>query len=433
MGGSPVLSRRRLLQGMAMAPVAASALGPRAPAVRAAPAVARASSRRSRVVVVGAGAFGGWTAWHLLRAGAEVVLVDAWGAGNARASSGGETRVIRAVYGPDRVYVEMVRRAFELWRELDDEIAEPLYVPTGALWMMRGDDAYVRQSLPILRELGFPVEEPTLEEARRRWPQIDFAGVAKLYFERRAGALSSRRACLAVRDRVAAAGGEVRTAWVEPGEIAGGRMGAVRLGDGTRLGADAFVFACGPWLGQVFPEAIGERVLATRQEVYYFGTPSGSDAWGPERLPVWIDFGERLIYGLPDLGGRGAKVADDTRGERIDPTATERPPDADGVAAARRFLAERFPALAGAPLVGSEVCPYENSPDGHLILDRHPAAADVWLAGGGSGHGFKLGPAVGELLAAAVLGGAPPPEHFRLDRPAAARPGTTQFDHRSGG
>ena len=382
------------------------------------------------MAVVGAGAFGGWTAWHLLRAGAEVVLVDAWGAGNARASSGGATRVIRAIYGPDRVYVEMVRRAFELWQELDAGARQPLYVPTGALWMIRGDDAYVRQALPILRELGFPVEEPALEEARRRWPQIDFSGVGKLYFERRAGALSSRRACLAVRDRVAAAGGEVRIAWAEPGEISGGRMNAARLGDGTRLAADAFVFACGPWLGRLFADVVGERVLASRQEVYYFGTPAGSDAWGPERLPVWIDFGERVIYGLPDLHGRGAKVADDTRGEPVDPTTMDRRPGAEGVARARSFLAERFPALARAPLVGSEVCQYENSPDGHLILDRHPAAENVWLAGGGSGHGFKLGPAVGELLAAAVLGGVPPPERFRLDRPAAAEPGATQFDHR---
>lgn len=418
MPDSSDLTRRRFVQGLAMAPVAASAL--------------RASSRKTRVVVVGAGAFGGWTARHLLRGGAEVVLVDAWGPGNARASSGGESRVIRSIYGPDRVYSEMVRRAFELWAELEAEVEERLYVPTGALWMIPegGDDGYVRQALPIVEELGFPVERPTVEEARRRWPQIDFSGVDRLYLERRAGALSARRACQAVRDRLTAAGGTYRTAWAEPGEIAGGRMRWLRLYDGSRLRADAFVFACGPWLGKLFPDAVGERVRPSRQEVYYFGTPAGSDAFRPDRLPVWVDFGERVIYGLPDVHGRGFKLADDTRGETADPTTMDRRPGDEELARARAFLARRFPALADAPLLESRVCQYENSPDGHLILDRHPAAGNVWLAGGGSGHGFKLGPAVGELLAAAVLGGAPLAERFRLDRHPAAEPGATQFDSR---
>jgi len=205
-------------------------------------------------------------------------------------------------------------------------------------------------------------------------------------------------------------------------------MGSLQLGDGTAVEADAIVFACGPWLGKVFPEVVGERVVPTRQEVYFLGPPAGADVWGPERLPVWIDFGVRVIYGLPDLAGRGLKVADDTRGERTDPTAMDRRASEDGLARVRRFLAERFPALAAAPLVESRVCQYENSPDGHLILDRHPEAGNVWLAGGGSGHGFKLGPAAGEMLAAAVLGGPAPPERFRLDRPTAAEAGRTQFE-----
>jgi glycine/D-amino acid oxidase-like deaminating enzyme len=418
--GSPALTRRRFLQGAALAPVVASA-------------VVRAASSRPRIVVVGAGAFGGWTAWHLLRGGAEVTLVDAWGPGNPRASSGGESRVIRGIYGADRIYTEMVRRAFELWEELDATVQEPLYVPTGALWMMRGDDRYIRQALPIMEDLGFPVEEPSVAAARRRWPQIDFSGVERLYLEHRAGALSARLACLTVRDRLLDAGGSYRTARAEPGEMVAGTMRTLALGDGTRLEADSFVFACGPWLGETFPDVVGERVLPTRQEVYYFGPPAGSEAWGPERLPVWIDFGERVLYGLPDVHGRGFKLADDTRGEVIDPTTLDRRPSAEGLARARRFLAERFPGLAAAPLVESRVCQYENSPDGHLILDRHPEAGNVWFAGGGSGHGFKLGPAVGELLAAAVLGGPMPPERFRLARLAAAEPGGTQFDSRGDG
>ncbi|HEX8409214.1 MAG TPA: FAD-dependent oxidoreductase [Thermoanaerobaculia bacterium] len=355
----------------------------------------RPTGSAPRVAVIGAGAFGGWTALHLRRLGAQVTLVDAWGPGNPRASSGGETRVIRAVYGPDRIYVEMVKRAYELWEQLDPS----LYVATGTLWMHRGDDAYVRSSLPILRELGFPVDQFTVEEAAKRWPQIDFSGVQSVYLERRAGALYARRACAVVRDAFVREGGVYRTAHVE---------------SASEIPADVHVWACGPWLKQVRP---------TRQEVYYFGPPRGSDRYSAGRMPIWIDFGERILYGIPDLGGAGFKVADDTRGEAFDPTNGDRTPSAAAIARTRAFLAERFPELASAPLVKAEVCQYENSPDGNLIVDRQ--APNVWVVGGGSGHGFKLGPAVGELAAQAILRGREVPEQFRLDRDKKAK---TQFE-----
>lgn len=373
------------------------------------------------MVVVGAGAFGGWTALHLRRLGAEVTLVDAWGPGNSRASSGGETRVIRAVYGPDRIYVEMVKRSYELWAALDTTVDEPLYVETGALWMHRGDDAYVRSSLPLLMDLGFPLEQLELADAAKRYPQIRFHGVRSVWLEHRAGALSARRCCAVVRGEVENAGGSYRTGSVTPGD-------PMTLSDGTRLEADAFVFACGPWLGKLFPEVIGDRVRPTRQEVYYFGTPRGSDRYQPAKMPVWIDFGERIVYGLPDTHSRGFKIADDTRGETLDPTTADRRPTIGGIADARRLLAERFPELANAPLVHSEVCQYENSPDGHLIVDRHPSMKNVWIAGGGSGHGFKLAPAVGEMLAHAIVAGKELPATFKLDR-ATAKP-ETQFQRK---
>jgi monomeric sarcosine oxidase len=380
------------------------------------------------VAVIGAGAFGGWTALHLLRMGAQVTLIDAWGAGNARSSSGGETRVIRAIYGQDRPYVEMVRRAFELWAELDATTDETLYTETGALWMHRGDDAYVRSSLPILKELGFPVDVLSVDDASKRYPHIDYRGVRSLYFERRAGALSARRACMAVRDAFTKAGGTFRIGNVTPEAIKNDAMPALRISDGTALFADAYVFACGPWLGKLFPEILGDIIRPTRQEVYYFGVPRGSQNYMPANFPVWIDFGERIFYGIPDVAGRGFKIADDTRGETIDPTTQERTPTADGIARARNLLAERFPELLKAPLISAEVCQYENSPDGHLIIDRHPQAKNVWLIGGGSGHGFKLSPAVGEMTAQHVLTGKEVPKLFHLDRLRDATKPKTQFD-----
>jgi glycine/D-amino acid oxidase-like deaminating enzyme len=183
------VTRRVFLGGLAALPLAVPLDGK-----------TRTAAAPRRVAVVGAGAFGGWTALHLRRLGAEVVLVDAWGAGNARSSSGGESRVIRSIYGPDRVYAEMVKRSFELWREIDTSDDDPLYVETGALWMHRGNDDYVRSALPIVTELGFPVDELSVPEAKRRYPQIDLTGVRSLFLERRAGALLAQRVRQGGRD-----------------------------------------------------------------------------------------------------------------------------------------------------------------------------------------------------------------------------------------
>lgn len=382
-----------------------------------------------RVAVIGAGAFGGWTALHLARLGARVELIDAWGSGNARSSSGGETRVIRAVYGADRIYPELVKRAYPQWEELSQSLAEPFYVETGALWLVRNDDGYVRAAAPLLAELGFALVPIAVDEATRRWPQISFGGVQTTWLERRAGALSARRACIAVEETFVREGGRVRRAHVRPGAIANGAMSDVRSDDGERIEADVFVFACGPWLGRLFPDVIGEAVRPTRQEIFYFGAPAGSERFRAGHFPIWLDLDERIFYGFPDLGGRGIKIADDTRGEGVDPTTLEREPSADGIARARARLGKLFPDLAHAPLLSAEVCQYENSPDGHLLVDRHPEASNVWIAGGGSGHGFKLAPAIGELVAWAILEEQELPPEFALARLGRTN-ARTQFESR---
>ncbi len=383
---------------------------------------------KPRIVVIGAGAFGGWTALHLRNLGAEVILVDSWGPGNPLSSSGGRSRVIRAIYGPDRIYVAMVKRAFELWKKIGTSTGEQLYVETGALWMHRGDDSYVRSSLPILKDLGFVVEQLSIAEARRRYPQIEFGGVKSVWLERRAGALAAARACVVVRDAFNKAGGIYRTEHVEPGRILRGSLSGVQLKDGSGIEADLYVFACGPWLGRLFPDVLGDWIRPTRQFVDYFEIPRGSKRYLPDHLPIWIDFGKRIVYGIPAIDGRTFKVADDTRGERVDSPNANPASSAERVAGVPRFLAERFPELAKAPLVATEFCQYENSPDGSLIIDRHPQANNAWFVGGGSGHGFKLSPVVGEMAAARILLGKDVPKVFRLDRLRNTAKPKTQFE-----
>ena len=378
---------------------------------------ARMPAPARRVVVIGAGAFGGWTALFLQRRGAKVTLLDAWGPGNSRASSGGETRVIRATYGPDRIYVRMAARSLELWRENEKRWGRTLYQRTGALWMVgTKDDGYEKSALPVLRESGVAFDQLTVAEIARKYPQINLERIEWALFERDAGYLTARLACAAVMEGFVAEGGEYRQLSATPASIDGGRLTGVSLSDGTNLVADTYVFACGPWLGKVFPELLGNVIHPSRQEVFFFGTAAGDARFSEDVFPVWIDRGEKIWYGIPGNRWRGFKLADDTRGPAFDPTSGERIVSAEGIRAANDYLAFRFPALKGSPVVETRVCQYENSTDQNFIVDRHPGVANVWLVGGGSGHGFKHGPAMGELVAANVLGEKPAEPLFSLAR-----------------
>src|ERR1700733_9856312 len=362
-----------------------------------------AGMTKPRVVVVGAGAFGGWTALHLLRSGARVTLVDAWGPGNSRASSGGETRVIRWTYGPDQPYTKMAARAAELWSEHEKKWKRRLMHRIGVLWMAAGgDDQFERGSIVELRDAGIRYEELSRPDMKRRWPQIYLEDVPWGIFEPDGGFLMARLSCQAVVEGFLAEGGEFRLAAVQ-GDLERSKWDAVGLSDGSKLTADAYVFACGPWLGTLFPQTIGERVKPTKQDLFFFGAPPGDDRFSESRLPVWGDHRAPFMYGIPGNDGRGFKIADDTRGPEFDPTTGERMVNLEGLKTVREYMSFRFPGMKDAPLVETRVCQYEQSPDGNFIVEQHPAAENVWIVGGGSGHGFKHGPALGEIVAAKVL------------------------------
>jgi glycine/D-amino acid oxidase-like deaminating enzyme len=385
---------------------------------------ALASSRRNSVIVVGAGAFGGWTALQLLKKSAKVTLLDAWGPGNSRSSSGGETRIIRGTYGSGRIYTQMAARSLRMWQEYEQHWNVRLFFRTGVLWMTGADDSYERAALPLLTEAGVRFEKLSATECAKRWPQINFDGISWSVFEPDSGYLAARRACETVLNAYIKEGGEYRQAQVSLGQIVSNRMREVKLKSGETLSADAYVFACGPWLGKVF-SFLAPMITPTRQEVFFFGTAAGDLRFTDAELPIWGDDSKRELngfpgkhwfYGIPGNQWRGFKIADDTRGAVIDPTTMEREASAEGLAEARAYIRLRFPALADAPLLESRVCQYENSRDNNFILDHHPEAENVWIVGGGSGHGFKHGPAFGDIVSDAVLGLKAPPEEFALER-----------------
>ena len=372
--------------------------------------------KKGHIAVIGAGAFGGWTAHHLLKKGYNVTLLDVFGPGNSRASSGGDSRVIRGIYGEDKIYVDLVARSFKLWKRYQKQWQQSLYFPTGALWFFQVDDTYAQKSLPIVNQAGLKSEQLSKKEVEKKFPQIDLNGLKSFYFEHEAGYLPARHCCQVVLENFVKRGGEYKQLAVEPGKILNNKLSELILSDGSKLNADSYVFACGPWLSKIFPNALKDIITPTRQEVFFFGTPYGDSSLFESNMPVWVDFGKKIWYGIPGADWRGFKVADDTRGAEFDPTSGDRTASETGLESARNYLAKRFPSMKDAPLLESRVCQYENSPDGNYIIDKHPEAENTWVIGGGSGHGFKLGPALGEFVADRVIGNKDIDPFFALSR-----------------
>jgi glycine/D-amino acid oxidase-like deaminating enzyme len=372
---------------------------------------------KPHIAVIGAGAFGGWTALHLLERGARVTLLDAWGPGNSRASSGGETRIMRGTYGPDQPYTALAARALKLWVKYERRWKRRFLHRTGVLWMVSSrDDAYERGSLDVLREAGIKFRELSTPEMKKRWPQINFADVHWGIFEPECGYLDARASCQAVVDAFITAGGAYRQVAVSGEGLEDAPLRRLTLSDGSRLKADYFVFACGPWLGKLFPEALSKVIRPTKQDIFFFGTPAGDGRFVDAQLPVWGDHGKRFFYGIPGSDRRGFKVADDSRGGIFDPTDGERVISQATLKRVREYIAFRFPAMKDAPLIETRVCQYEQTPDSNFIVDRHPQMENVWLLGGGSGHGFKHGPALGEMMADLILKKREPGKAWPLSR-----------------
>ena len=354
------------------------------------------------VAVVGAGVFGAWTAYQLRLQGATVVLLDAYGPGNSRASSGGESRVIRLGYGPDEIYSRSSQRSMHMWRQLFDkhEHWSNLFQRTGVLWLAREQDQYCEAILKILQQLNARYERLDRDELSRRFPQFEPGPIAWGIVEPDAGVLMARRAVQAVVAQARTDGVDYLEQAIAPPRPGTNKIQTI---SGTEIMAERFVFACGPWLPKLFPDLLGDLIHVTRQEIFFLGVPPGNESFNLGSLPVWIDFND-LVYGIPNLDGRGFKLAIDAHGPEFDPDSGERVVSAAGLKAMREFLARRLPLLADAPVTETRVCQYENTSNGDFLIDKHPQFENIWLVGGGSGHGFKHGPAVGEYVVEVMFG-----------------------------
>jgi sarcosine oxidase len=374
------------------------------------------------IAVIGAGVFGAWTAHQLRQAGADVLLVDAYGPGNSRASSGGESRIIRMGYGPDAIYTCMAQRSLTRWRELFGHLNKPqLFQRTGVLWLARDNDSYCEATLETFQQNNVKFERLDRSDLTRRYPQLELDRISWGILETESGILMARQAVQAVVAEAQSAGVVYFQTAIrppKPGEERGKgeavtKLKSITTMSGREIVAGKFIFACGPWLPKLFPTLLADLIHVTRQEVLFLGVPAGDDRFNTPAMPTWMDINE-LVYCIPNLDNRGFKVAIDEHGPQFDPDTGDRVVYPETVNAVRAYLARRVPLLAGAPVVESRVCQYENTSNGDFLIDRHPGFENVWLVGGGSGHGFKHGPAIGEQVASLVSGSGKVESRFAL-------------------
>jgi sarcosine oxidase len=352
-------------------------------------------------LVIGAGVFGASVADRLAREGWEVTLVDRFEPGHPRAESGGETRLIRCCHGPDEYHARSARRATELWREL----GQGVLVESGVAWFARRDDGWETDGERVLRAAGIPVERMSPEEGARLFPSVAVDDLAFVLHEPEAGVLRAADGVRALVRRACEAGAELVVGQAKPS------FSRVVANDRT-FEADAVIWACGAWLGRLFPELVSTRV--TFQQLVLFEAPP---EWNG---PGWVDF-DAAFYGHARVEGIGFKVGPDMDGVEVDPDT--RPLDAteEGIAIARDYLARRFPSLADAPVASAPGCHYGLTPDGQFVFAKHPEHGNVWLLGGGSGHGYKHGPALAEHVEAVLAGRAEPEPRFALGERAPSR------------
>jgi len=364
------------------------------------------------LLVVGGGVWGTWTALLARKLGATVTLMEAAEPGHRDATSGDHNRIFRHAHGDDDLLLGWARKSLAAWKALGAMSGEEIFVETGVAWCVSDLGLWEAESEKRLRAAGVPCERLTPDEAVKRWPSMSPAALAHVLFEPTAGFLRAANGVRTAARALTQAGGTITHGRARPAAD-----GSALDANGAPISAGAVVWAAGSSLPGLFPELVGAdtpaEITPVRRDVAYFKTKG----MGVGEIPTWIDAGVG-VWGIPDESGHGAKVGPDFDAGSFNPDAAW-PQDAtdESLQVARQRAGIRFPALLDAPLKESRACQHERTLTWHYVLDHHPANRNVWIAGGGSGHGYKQAPAVGELLARAALDRTPlalPDRRFKI-------------------
>jgi glycine/D-amino acid oxidase-like deaminating enzyme len=284
-----------------------------------------------------------------------------------------------------------------LWQARQEEFCRRLIYPN-ASFTIQTPQAMAAQRA-VFDRFGLAYEVLDAAEAGRRWPQVRFEDDEALFYEPGSGAVKARESMIAVAEAFVRKGGEARIGRAVPGKASCGRLETLLI-NGEPLAAGAFAFACGPWLPGLMPQLLGQRIVTPRVELFFVGSPPGDLRYRWERLP---NITERGLYTTSDLGG-GLKLRLRQPQMTMDPDSSDRFPTQFMEHEVAAYVARRLPGLVGQPIIATYVCQVEHTDNDHYLFDRHPEFANAWIAGGGSGHAFKMGPMIGEYLADRVLG-----------------------------
>lgn len=356
------------------------------------------------VAVVGAGVFGGWTALCLREMGHSVVLIDQYGPGNSKSSSGGEVRGMRAAYGDREYYTRWAVAAMDQWKMREAEFGTKLYYESGVLGVLPTQPPAIVRS--IFDKLKFPYEILSRDELKKRWPQIALPDSADVvgFYQPRGGTIKAHAACVAVSSAFQKKGGRfvLAQASIAPGSK--GRLQTLTLSTGETVSAGTFIFAAGPWLLKMFPELLGGKLKVARSGHGMIGVPAErSHEFSYPNLP-------NTNAMLPNVDGLGMAVMMTVGTTPVDPDTHDRVPTDDVKAEVLSRAVQLFPALKGQPFINAHVCQLDSTVDSNFIVDRHPGFDNAWIAGGGSDHGFKFGPVTGDYVAHRVVGRDKQPE-----------------------
>ena len=357
-------------------------------------------THHAKTVILGAGAMGLATAYHLARRGEPFTLVEQFAIGHDRGSSHGAARIARHSYADPR-YARLMPAAFAAWSTLEADAGIPLFVRTGGVSLSPAGVDYAERVAASLELIGRPHRLMTGRALRAAIPAFGVPDDHLAVFEPDAGMLLAERALAAMCDLARTLGGS-RTNMIENAPVRRIDMAADKptlIFDHETLAADRLIVAAGPWMGTLLPQ-FAARLRPNRQQVLYL-SPVDASPFAIGRFPVFISVGagpRDLYYGMPGLFGSGIKVARHG-GDPIDPDDDNRDIGALYGEEVRAFLQGCLPALADAPITRTEICKYTVAPNEDFLVGPHPERTDVILASPCSGHGFKFSCLIGGVLA----------------------------------
>jgi len=378
--------------------------------------------RQQRVVIVGAGIVGLSTAYALLSQGLkQVTILEQEAVDHRRATSHGISRLLRFEYGSDLFYSHMVRLSLRRWKLLERISKRTLYTPSGLLVLGTEGDNFTQPSYHVLREMDMPTERLSRQHCKQRFPQFRPPSNDAITYNSEAGILHASTCLQTLRDLIIDLGGTISESCRVTHITNESQLRPVRIhtSTGSELMADHVVLATGPWVHRLLAD-LHLPVRLTRQYLLYFaGLPTSS--YGVTAFPAFMTCD---LYGFPihnsavnGYGPHWLKAASHSFGAPIDPDDIF-PPDERVIDRVTQSLIDLIPALKQAELIQVDSCMYDVTPDEDFILDRHPYDPRIVFAAGLTGHGFKFGLLLGEILSS-MLCTTPPPvplERFRLAR-----------------